>query len=68
MKRYLLSAIIIFSIFIISLSTIYFWIRQDVQHNIEIAERKYHIKGEKALYSINNPAIKSRSISPVLIE
>jgi len=49
MKRYLLSAIIIFSIFIISLSTIYFWIRQDVQYNIEIAERKYHIKGEKAL-------------------
>ncbi len=50
MRRfYSFAAIIIFSIFIILLSALYFWIRQDVQHNIEIAERIYNKKGEEAL-------------------
>ena len=52
MRRNLtLVTIFVFAIFIIFLTTLYLWIKQDVQYNIYFAEEKYNEIGENALLS-----------------
>lgn len=68
MKRLFSRATIIFiSVFMISMIALYFWIKRDVQHNINIAERNYNLKGEEALLLFledeNNPPIDRTHIA-----
>jgi hypothetical protein len=52
MKRFIYTALaIVFLICIVILASLFFWIKQDVLNNIELAEQKYHAHGEKALIS-----------------
>jgi hypothetical protein len=41
----------VFLICIVILASLFFWIKQDVLNNIELAEQKYHAHGEEALIS-----------------
>jgi len=49
MRRFIAAALTFFLILLILVSSLYLWIRQDVQNNIEIVERIYHAEGEEAL-------------------
>ena len=52
MKRFIFTALsIAFLICIVTLISLFFWIKEDVINNIELAERKYHAHGEEALIS-----------------
>ena len=52
MKRFIYTALpIVFLVCIVILASLFFWIKQDVLNNIELAEQKYHAHGEKALIS-----------------
>ena len=42
-------AIITFIFCSFALATLYFWIKQDVHYNIELAENQYQLQGEEAL-------------------
>jgi len=52
MKRFIYTAFCIaFLLCSLGFVSLFFWIKQDVQNNIQIAEYKYKVNGEEALIS-----------------